>query len=100
MNRLRDRVCLITGSTGIAAASARRLAGEGAAVFVASRTAAHAQALAESISAGGGRAGWAGADLETRPPSTRPSPTRSSVRRSMASSPSPVGAAGADGVTS
>jgi NAD(P)-dependent dehydrogenase (short-subunit alcohol dehydrogenase family) len=64
MNRLRDRVCLITGSTGIAAASARRLAGEGAAVFVASRTAEHAQALAESISAAGGRAAWAVADLE------------------------------------
>ena len=30
MNRLRDRVCVVTGSTGIAAASARRLAAEGA----------------------------------------------------------------------
>ena len=64
VNRLRDRVCLVTGSTGIAAASALRLAGEGAAVFVASRSADHARALADAISAGGGRAGWAAADLE------------------------------------
>lgn len=32
MDRLRDRICLVTGSTGIAAASARRLAAEGASV--------------------------------------------------------------------
>ena len=63
MDRLRDRVCLLTGSTGIAAAAARRLAGEGAAVFVVSRTAGHAQALADAIAADGGRTGWAAADL-------------------------------------
>ena len=61
--RLAGRVCLVTGSTGIAAAAARRLAGEGAAVFVASRTGEHAAALAASIEAAGGRAGWADADL-------------------------------------
>ena len=61
--RLAGRVCLVTGSTGIAAAAARRLAGEGAAVFVASRTGEHAAALAASIEAAGGRAGWAAADL-------------------------------------
>jgi NAD(P)-dependent dehydrogenase (short-subunit alcohol dehydrogenase family) len=59
MDRLRDRVCLITGSTGIAAATARRLATEGASVFIVSRTEANARSLAESI---GGA--WAVADLE------------------------------------
>jgi NAD(P)-dependent dehydrogenase (short-subunit alcohol dehydrogenase family) len=58
MGRLADRVVLITGSTGIAAATAERAAREGAAVFVVSRTATHARALAERI--GGG---WAAADL-------------------------------------
>jgi NAD(P)-dependent dehydrogenase (short-subunit alcohol dehydrogenase family) len=61
--RLRDRVCLVTGSTGIAAASARRFAEEGAAVFIVSRTDEHARALAEELVAAGGRAGWAAADL-------------------------------------
>ncbi|MEA2608552.1 MAG: hypothetical protein QOJ75_795, partial [Chloroflexota bacterium] len=59
MSRLRDRVCLVTGSTGIAAASARRLAAEGASVFVVSRTAEHARALAGDLVAAGGDAGWA-----------------------------------------
>ena len=63
MDRLRDRVCLITGSTGIAAAAAARCAVEGAAVFVISRTADHARELADSLVAGGARAGWAAADL-------------------------------------
>ena len=62
-NRMRDRVCLITGSTGIAAASARRLASEGASVFIVSRKAEHASALAEEIAATGGQAAWAAADL-------------------------------------
>jgi len=47
--RLEDRVCVVTGSTGIAAASARRLAQEGAAVFVVSRTEAHARSLADAL---------------------------------------------------
>jgi NAD(P)-dependent dehydrogenase (short-subunit alcohol dehydrogenase family) len=55
---MRDRVCLVTGSTGIAAATAEELAADGASVFVVSRTAEHARALAERI--GGG---WAVADL-------------------------------------
>jgi NAD(P)-dependent dehydrogenase (short-subunit alcohol dehydrogenase family) len=63
MNRLRDRVCLITGSTGIAAASARRLAAEGGSVFVVSRTAEHAKSLADELLAAGGSAAWAAADL-------------------------------------
>jgi NAD(P)-dependent dehydrogenase (short-subunit alcohol dehydrogenase family) len=60
--RLRDRVVLVTGSTGIAAATARRASDEGAAVFVISRTAEHAQDLAAGL--GSDReAGWAQADL-------------------------------------
>lgn len=63
MDRLRDRVCLITGSTGIAAASARRLAFEGAAVAVVSRTPEHVHSLAREIEAAGGRALGVAADL-------------------------------------
>jgi NAD(P)-dependent dehydrogenase (short-subunit alcohol dehydrogenase family) len=63
VNRLAGRVCLITGSTGIAEAAAVRCAAEGAPVFVVSRTAAHARTLAERIAAAGGSAGWFAADL-------------------------------------
>jgi NAD(P)-dependent dehydrogenase (short-subunit alcohol dehydrogenase family) len=63
VNRLRDRVCLVTGSTGIGGAAARRLADEGAAVFVVSRTADHARSLAEAITEAGGTAASTGADL-------------------------------------
>jgi NAD(P)-dependent dehydrogenase (short-subunit alcohol dehydrogenase family) len=59
MKRLADRVVLITGSTGIAAATAERAAAEGARVFVVSRTADHARALAERLANGA----WAAADL-------------------------------------
>jgi NAD(P)-dependent dehydrogenase (short-subunit alcohol dehydrogenase family) len=63
MDRLLDRVCLITGSTGIAAAGARRLADEGASIFIVSRTAEHARSLAEALVSARGRTGWAAADL-------------------------------------
>ena len=63
MNRLAGRTCMVTGSTGMAAAAARRLAAEGARVFVVSRTAGHARDLAAEIGASGGQAGWAAADL-------------------------------------
>ena len=63
MDRLRDRICLVTGSTGIAAASARRLAAEGASVFVVSQTAEHGRSLVDELVAAGGRAAWAAADL-------------------------------------
>ena len=63
MDRLRERICLITGSTGIAAAAAERCAAEGAAVFVVSRSAEHARDLADRLIAGGARAGWVAADL-------------------------------------
>jgi NAD(P)-dependent dehydrogenase (short-subunit alcohol dehydrogenase family) len=61
--RFRGRVCLVTGSTGIAAAAARALALEGATVFVASRTPDHARSLSEAIQDAGGRSGWEVADL-------------------------------------
>jgi NAD(P)-dependent dehydrogenase (short-subunit alcohol dehydrogenase family) len=63
MDRLRDRVCLVTGSTGIAAAAAARFAAEGAAVFVISRQADHARGLAARLAADGAPAAWATADL-------------------------------------
>src|SRR5262245_29477480 len=63
--RMQDRVCLVTGSTGIAAASARRFAAEGATVFNVSRTAEHAAGLAREVADGAGeaRVGWLEADL-------------------------------------
>jgi NAD(P)-dependent dehydrogenase (short-subunit alcohol dehydrogenase family) len=63
MTRLADRVVLVTGSTGIAAAAAVRLSGEGASLFVTSRTEDHARALAERLVASGAAAGWRSADL-------------------------------------
>lgn len=63
MNRLADRVCLVTGSTGIAAAAAERLAGEGAAVFIVSRTEAHVRELVDRIRGRRGTADGAAADL-------------------------------------
>ena len=61
--RLRDLVILVTGSTGIAAAGARRFAAEGARVFVTSRTADHCARLVAEISDGGAQAAFAAADL-------------------------------------
>ena len=61
--RLDGRVILVTGSTGIAAATAERAAAEGAAVFLVSRTAEHARALADRLETAGSAAGWAAADL-------------------------------------
>ncbi|MFL5649232.1 MAG: SDR family NAD(P)-dependent oxidoreductase [Chloroflexota bacterium] len=63
MGRLRDRVILITGSTGIAAATALRCASEGASVFIVSRVADHAEALAARVGETGAPSGWAAADL-------------------------------------
>jgi NAD(P)-dependent dehydrogenase (short-subunit alcohol dehydrogenase family) len=61
--RLRGRVCLVAGSTGIAEAAARRFAAEGAHLLITSRTAAHCDGLAESIRAAGGSALSREADL-------------------------------------
>ena len=57
--RLADRAILVTGSTGIAAATAERAAAEGARVFVVSREADHARALGERLPGGA----WAAAEL-------------------------------------
>jgi NAD(P)-dependent dehydrogenase (short-subunit alcohol dehydrogenase family) len=57
--RLDGRVVLVTGSTGIAAATAQRAGAEGAKVFVVSRDEDHARTLAERVPS----AGWAAADL-------------------------------------
>jgi NAD(P)-dependent dehydrogenase (short-subunit alcohol dehydrogenase family) len=50
--KLRDKVCLITGSTGIAEATARLAAAEGASLFLTSRTEEHCRTLAEKLGAG------------------------------------------------
>ena len=50
--RLPNKVCLITGSTGIGAATARLAASEGALVFVVSRDEESCRALAEEIGCG------------------------------------------------
>jgi NAD(P)-dependent dehydrogenase (short-subunit alcohol dehydrogenase family) len=63
VNRLRDRVCLVTGSTGMAAAAARRFVAEGGSVFVVSRTEAHVRALVDELRAAAGSADGAAADL-------------------------------------
>jgi NAD(P)-dependent dehydrogenase (short-subunit alcohol dehydrogenase family) len=63
VNRLADRVCLVTGSTGIAAASAERFAAEGARIFVNSRDDDHCRVLVDRIVAAGGRAAYRPADL-------------------------------------
>lgn len=67
MDRLHGRRIIVTGATGIAAASARRFAAEGARVAVISRTAASCEALVEEIVAAGGRADAFCADLTEAP---------------------------------
>ena len=62
-DRFDGRVALVTGSTGMAGSAARALAAEGARVFVASRTPAHARDLAGEIRSAGGLSGWVAADL-------------------------------------
>jgi len=63
MSRLADRVILVTGSTGIAGASAARFVAEGASVFATSRTAEHLARLAARIRQRGGAVETAVADL-------------------------------------
>lgn len=62
-DRLARRVVVVTGSSGIAAAGARRFAAEGAAVWVIARDAEKCAALVEAIQATGGHIGFAAADL-------------------------------------
>lgn len=61
--RLAGRVIVVTGASGIAGASAERLASEGASVFTVSRSEDPCVALNESIRATGGSHDWATADL-------------------------------------
>ena len=61
------KVYLITGSTGIGAATARLAAREGVRIFVVSRTEEHCQALAREIEAEGGRCAYHVADLTIAP---------------------------------
>ena len=67
MDRLKGRGIIITGATGIAAASARRFAAEGAVVAIISRTAESVEALAQEIIDAGGRAHAVTADLTDTP---------------------------------
>ena len=92
--RFDGRVVLITGSTGIAAASAHRLAAEGA-VVVASRTEEHCRSLVEAITSAGGAASYEVADLTEDGAADRSSPRPSTVTgASTASSAWPAAAAG------
>jgi len=63
MERLTDRGVIVTGASGIAAASARLFAAEGARIAVISRTASRCEELVESITAMGGTAFFVVADL-------------------------------------
>ncbi|MDT0531538.1 3-oxoacyl-ACP reductase FabG [Micromonospora sp. DSM 115977] len=64
MTRFADRVAVVTGAAqGIGAATAHRLAGEGAAVAVVDLDAARAGAVADEIAAAGGRAVGIGCDV-------------------------------------
>ena len=63
MDRLSGRSIIVTGATGIAAASARCFAAEGASVAVVSRTTSSCEALAREIVAAGGQAHAFVADL-------------------------------------
>lgn len=62
---LNERVVLVTGASGIAAAGARLFASDGANIFIASRTGSKCEALAEAIDAAGGTSDWIEADLTT-----------------------------------
>ena len=63
LRRFDGRVCLVTGSTGIAAAAAMRIAAEGGRVFVVSRTEAHCADLVRQLDGAGAEAAYAAADL-------------------------------------
>jgi NAD(P)-dependent dehydrogenase (short-subunit alcohol dehydrogenase family) len=67
VDRLRGRGIIVTGATGIAAASARRFAAEGGSVAIVSRTPASVDALAQQIVEAGGQAHAVAADLTDVP---------------------------------
>ena len=61
--KLQDRVCIITGSTGIAAATARLAISEGASVFIAGNAQESCSALADQLSHDGGASDYLAVDL-------------------------------------
>jgi NAD(P)-dependent dehydrogenase (short-subunit alcohol dehydrogenase family) len=61
--RLADKVIVVTGASGIAAAGARLFAQEGASVFVVSRSESACAALARELQTEDRPTGWAAADL-------------------------------------
>ncbi|HEY4189237.1 MAG TPA: SDR family NAD(P)-dependent oxidoreductase, partial [Candidatus Limnocylindrales bacterium] len=61
--RFAGRNVLVTGSSGLAASAAHTIAADGGSVFVVSRTAGHAEALAAEVRDAGGRCDGATADL-------------------------------------
>jgi len=63
MNSLQDKVLLISGSTGIGAATAAMAAAGGAKIFVVSRTEDHCRKLAEEIREADGACEYHAADL-------------------------------------
>jgi NAD(P)-dependent dehydrogenase (short-subunit alcohol dehydrogenase family) len=63
VHRLKDRGVIVTGATGIAAASARLFAAEGARVMIVSRTESSCVELVDAITTAGGTASYAVADL-------------------------------------
>jgi 3-oxoacyl-[acyl-carrier protein] reductase len=68
MRRFENQVAIVTGAaSGIGAATARRLASEGAAVVVADRNLEGAQAITGAIRAGGGEALAVQVDVSQRP---------------------------------
>ena len=70
MDRLAGRGIIVTGATGIAAASARRFAAEGASVAIVSRTSSSCESLAGEITGAGSRAYAFTADLTHAPVAT------------------------------
>ena len=59
MNRLQDKIAIVTGSTsGIGIGIARLYAAEGATVIICGRRAAKGQAVVDKIAAEGGKASY------------------------------------------